>query len=56
MVSDNTKEKSMKTEYFVGELNGVPIICVKITKGSETISRPLTRTELELLIEEVPKP
>lgn len=43
----------MKTEYFVGNLNGVPVICVKITQSLTTIHRPLTETELKLLVEEL---
>lgn len=46
----------MRTEYFIGEVNGVPVIYVRIEKGNETIIRPLTRTELELLIEEISNP
>lgn len=43
----------MKTEYFIGQLNGVPIICVKITQSMLTINRPLTESELKLLVEEL---
>lgn len=35
-----------KKIIFIGELNGIKILCVKYTEGGVDITRPLTEQEL----------